>query len=138
VCVRERGEDAARQIFRDFPFAMGVLTESNLTGLQKRIHFSCTKLLYTSVTVHDSSRAECLPLCHLSSSHTVRLDWTRFGWVSGTLKVGLHGVSREARQVNKQLDFKAGLHGASREARQENKYLTPSYLPRVDINLPKF
>jgi spore coat protein U-like protein len=33
---------------------------------------------------------------------------------------------------------KAGLHGASREAMQVNKYLAPSYLLRVDINLPKF
>jgi hypothetical protein len=34
--------------------------------------------------------------------------------------------------------LKAGLHGASREARQVNEYLAPSYLLRVDINLPKF
>jgi hypothetical protein len=34
--------------------------------------------------------------------------------------------------------IKAGLHGASREARQVNNYLAPSYLLRVDINLPKF
>jgi hypothetical protein len=30
--------------------------------------------------------------------------------------------------------LKAGLHGASREARQVNKQLAPSYLLRVDIN----
>jgi hypothetical protein len=30
------------------------------------------------------------------------------------------------------------LHGASREARQVNKHLAPSYLLRVDINLPTF
>jgi hypothetical protein len=32
----------------------------------------------------------------------------------------------------------AGLHGASSKARQVYKYLAPSYLLRVDINLPKF
>jgi di/tricarboxylate transporter len=31
--------------------------------------------------------------------------------------------------------LKAGLHGASRQARQVNKYLAPSYLLRVDILL---
>jgi hypothetical protein len=34
--------------------------------------------------------------------------------------------------------LKAGLHGASKEARQVNKYLAPSQFLRVDINLPKF
>jgi hypothetical protein len=33
---------------------------------------------------------------------------------------------------------KAGLHGASKEARQVNEYLALSCLLRVDINLPKF